>query len=183
MNRGPLFDADIAWPYVPHRRGDEPVPIVPFADEVGFMFPTGVGMNRDLSVNWLNTFMSIMFPTGVGMNRDQAFLPRILWNHYQNVPHRRGDEPKSQTLPLNYSDHMFPTGVGMNRFVRHSEFSDNRLQKMFPTGVGMNRAQIRGLPSTQYVPHRRGDEPSSKTLGESRFTKVKPGLCSPQAWG
>ena len=49
-----------------------------------------------------------MFPTDVGMNR----LLKINWGQILNVPHRRGDEPV--ILGYIYIYIMFPTDVGMN---------------------------------------------------------------------
>ncbi len=48
---------------------------------------------------------------------------------------------------------------------------------VFPTGVGMNRGGTAGNVNVMSVPHRRGDEPSGKSIRRGRLR------CSPQAWG
>ena len=57
------------------------------------MFPTGVGMKRELNGS---SGHSNMFPTGVGMNR--CFHPVNLSGI--NVPHRRGDEPSDKDMAV-----------------------------------------------------------------------------------
>ena len=73
----------------------------------------------------------VTFPTGVGMNRGKSTAQRF----YQDVPHRRGDEPAEMDVIQGVIE-------------------------TFPTGVGMNRLFIAGKSSCDDVPHRRGDEPS-----------------------
>ena len=58
----------------------------------------------------MKNLTTIVFPTGVGMNRDL----RTYYDTIASVPHGRGDEPV-EAIEIAPETEVFPTGVGMNR--------------------------------------------------------------------
>jgi len=56
-----------------------------------------------------------MFPTPVGMNRELLGCQGMA----ENVPHARGDEPLFSD-PHSVHIRMFPTPVGMNRYIKRT---------------------------------------------------------------
>ena len=119
---------------VPHRRGDEPTCMEPaVAGATLYVFPTGVGMNRDLLPD------SRPDPSGACVPHRRGDEPASIvcsdLGMSKRVPHRRGDEPVLSLAATSFIVQVFPTGVGMNRHIR------------------------RQAGQEPGVPHRRGDEP------------------------
>ena len=88
------------------------------------MFPTQVGMNRDIAKH-CHRDQAEMFPTQVGMNRTGTCFAIALSGFPKRV----------------LKSWMFPTQVGMNRFDMNWQSAlCKAVDRMFPTQVGMNRS-------------------------------------------
>ena len=66
---------------------------------------------------------------------------------------------------------------GFTNTIEGHPFAETPYYEVFPTGVGMNRVQRGKLGFQRRVPHRRGDEPASRSFASTWWS------CSPQAWG
>ena len=149
---------------VPHRRGDGPFRSGPLTCNAlcspqAWGWPGGAVMD----LGWW-----VVFPTGVGMARSRF----LICNSSMCVPHRRGDGPPFNHLPI-LLNKCSPQAWGWPGFMG----AVNNVSVVFPTGVGMARFLGPCRAGPLRVPHRRGDGPNASCPGFFSY------WCSPQAWG